>query len=163
MNTIHKIGIIFAAFIALFLFSCKSNKTTAQATQTPITETKGQESRTTSTYIDASDEEETLGFVVEYLPLFNGKPAEQEFHNYVNENLQYPQELTDTGITGKVYVQFSIDKDGSVTDAKVIRGLHPLLDAEALRVINSSSSKWTPGKLRGKPVKVMYQFPVNFK
>ena len=154
MNTIHKIGIVLVAFIALFFFSCKSNKTICQSI--------GQGSKTTFMINDTNDEE-VVGLIrADDPPLFKGKPAEEDFRNYVNENLQYPQELSTSTIIGKVYVEFLIDTDGSIIDAKVLRGLHPLLDAEALRVI-SSSPKWTPGKQRGKPVKVKYQFPVNFK
>jgi len=158
MNMFRKIDIVLVTFIALLLFSCKSNKTIAQSEIT----TTMQKSKTAFTISNISDEER-VGFIREDdSPLFNGKHPEQEFRNYVNENLKYPQELSDNNIMGKVYVEFFIDTDGSVTDAKVLRGLHPLLDAEALRVINASP-KWTPGKLRGKPVNVVYQFPVDFK
>ena len=156
MNTIQKIGIIVVAFITLSLFSCKNNKTTTQSTM----ETTEQGSRTMN---DAIDEEQILITVLEDMPLFNGKPPEKEFRNYVNENIKCPYEYYAHGsFYGRVFVEFFIDTDGSVTDTKVLRGIDPVLDAEALRVINSSP-KWTPDKQHGKPVKVRYVFPVEFK
>ena len=64
---------------------------------------------------------------------------------------------------GKVLLSFTVDTDGSVIDAKVLRGAHPVLDAEALRVIESCKEKWTPGMMGGKPVRVKYIFPVIFQ
>ena len=97
------------------------------------------------------------------LPLFNGKLVEEGgFKEYVNSNLIYPKEAQKNGITGRVIVEFTIDVDGALVDAKVVRSLHPLFDAEALRVIQSSP-KWTPGTNRKKPVEVKYNFPVDFK
>ena len=155
MNTLHKIGIVLVAFIALFLFSCKSNQSTMATTE--------KDNKTVFKNIDASDEEQILITIVEDTPLFNGKPADEEFRNYVNENVKCPYEYYAHGsFYARIFVEFFIDTDGSVTDAKVLRGFDPILDAEALRVINSSP-KWTPGEQRGKPVKVRYVFPVVFK
>ena len=65
-------------------------------------------------------------------------------------------------ISGKVLLSFVIDRDGSITDAKIVQSVHPLLDAEALRIINAMS-KWKPGKKDGKPVKVQFTVPVEFR
>ena len=100
--------------------------------------------------------------IVDEKPTLNGKEAEAGLREYVRNNTQYPPEAQEKGITGRIYVEFTIDTDGSVIDAKLLRGVDPLLDNEALRVIKSSS-KWTPGKHGGKAVKVKYQFPVNFQ
>jgi protein TonB len=100
--------------------------------------------------------------VIEDKPLFNGKPAEEGFREYVGSNTKYPPVAAENGITGRVYVEFTIDKDGTVINVKILRGVDPSLDAEALRVIKASP-KWTPGRQRGKTVKVKYQFPVNFR
>jgi TonB family protein len=100
--------------------------------------------------------------IVEEMPLFNGKPAEKGFRDYVNLNTQYPKEAKSDGIIGDVLVRFTIDVDGSLVDAKVVGSIHPLLDAEALRVVQSSP-KWTPGTLKKKPVEVKYTFPVRFR
>ena len=98
---------------------------------------------------------------VEVKPTFNGGTA-NEFSKWVNENLKYPQAAKDAGIQGRVVLQFTVYPDGSVRDTKVLRGVNPDLDAEALRVV-SASPDWTPGYVNGKPVKVTYTFPVIFQ
>ena len=98
---------------------------------------------------------------VEVKPTFNGGTA-NEVSNWVNENLKYPQAAKDAGIQGRVTLQFTVYPDGSVRDTKVLRGVNPDLDAEALRVV-SASPDWTPGYVKGEPVKVTYTFPVIFR
>ena len=98
---------------------------------------------------------------IERKPTFQGEDA-GTFARWVAENINYPAEAKDNGISGRVMVQFTIYEDGSVRDAKVLRGVHPSLDAEAVRVI-SASPKWEPGYQDGKPVKVTFQFPTVFK
>ena len=98
---------------------------------------------------------------VEVKPTFQGGNA-GEFAKWVNENLQYPQSAKDAEIQGRVVAQFVVGTDGKVGDVKVLRGVHPDLDAEVVRVI-SSSPDWTPGYVKGEPVKVTYTFPVVFK
>ena len=98
---------------------------------------------------------------VEVKPMFNGGDA-IEFSKWVNENLKYPQAAKDAGVQGRVTLQFTVYPDGSVRDTKVLRGVNPDLDAEALRVV-SASPDWTPGYVKGEPVKVTYTFPVIFK
>lgn len=98
--------------------------------------------------------------VVEELPTFPG--GSSELMRYLGANVKYPTECQAKGIQGRVIVQFVVDTDGSITNAHVIRGVDPLLDAEALRVINGMP-KWTPGKLKGKVVRVKYNVPLSFK
>ncbi|MCB8994175.1 MAG: energy transducer TonB [Bacteroidales bacterium] len=98
---------------------------------------------------------------VEDQPLFNGGKPTVEFRKYIAQNLVYPQIAIDNRAQGKVYIEFLIDTKGRLVDAKVLGPLDPALDNEALRVVNSSPL-WTPGKQRGKPVKVKYVFPINF-
>ena len=98
---------------------------------------------------------------VEVKPTFNGGTA-NEFSKWVNENLKYPQAAKDAGAQGRVLLQFTVYPDGSVRDTKVLRGVNPDLDAEALRVV-SASPDWTPGYVKGEPVKVTYTFPVIFQ
>ena len=98
---------------------------------------------------------------LEIKPTFNGKEA-GEFAKWVAVNLKYPDAAKADGIQGRVMVQFKICTDGEVRDVKVLRGVHELLDAEAVRVI-SASPKWEPGRVDGKPVNVTYMFPVVFK
>ena len=98
---------------------------------------------------------------IERKPTFNGSDA-SEFSKWVAENMKYPKEAYEDGISGRVMVQFTISNDGSVRDVKVLRGVDERLDAEAVRVV-SSSPKWEPGVQDGKPVNVTFQFPVIFK
>ena len=98
---------------------------------------------------------------VEVKPTFNGGTA-NEFSKWVNENLKYPQAAKDAGVQGRVTLQFTVYPDGSVRDTKILRGVNPDLDAEALRVV-SASPDWTPGYVNGEPVKVTYTFPVIFQ
>ena len=81
---------------------------------------------------------------------------------FLNANIKYPPIAQENGLSGRVTVQFVINQDGSIVDAEVIRGVDPSLDREALRVVNSMP-KWTPGKQRGKPVRVRYTLPVQFR
>ena len=67
----------------------------------------------------------------------------------------------ENGIQGKVFVQFVVWKDGTIKDVKVVKGVHKTLDSEATRVVKAMP-KWTPGKQRGKPVRVMFTIPINF-
>jgi len=104
--------------------------------------------------------EEEVFFIVEDMPSFQGQ-GQEGFRQFIAQNLNYPEIAADNGISGKVYVQFAVNSRGEVVDAIVVRGVDPALDKEALRVV-MSSPKWTPGKQRGKPVKVQFTFPINF-
>lgn len=99
----------------------------------------------------------------ENLPVWDGAPKFPGGNpqRYVAENLRYPAEAIEKGIEGKVYVQFVIDTAGKVTTPKVVRGIHPLLDAEAIRLINEMPD-WMPGQVNGKPVNGSFFLPVNF-
>ncbi|MFH1121631.1 MAG: M56 family metallopeptidase [Bacteroidota bacterium] len=97
--------------------------------------------------------------VVEQPPVFPG--GEDARIAYVINNINFPSEAKSKGIQGTVYVTFVIEQDGSVSNVKVLRGVHPALDKEAVRVIQSMPS-WTPGKQRGKPVRVQFNMPVKF-
>ena len=99
--------------------------------------------------------------MVELKPSFNGGDA-NEFSKWVNSQLVYPEQAKEQGIQGRVTLQYTIDVDGSVKDVRVLRGVEPSLDAEAIRVV-SMSPKWKPGKNGGKPVPVTYTFPVIFQ
>ena len=106
------------------------------------------------------DEEATVFFIVEDMPEFPG--GQTKLKEYISKNLKYPNEAIDKGIEGKVYVQFVVNAQGKVQDAKVVRGVDESLDSAALAVINSMP-QWKPGKQRGKPVTVSYTVPVEFK
>ncbi len=106
------------------------------------------------------EEEEPIFFIVEEMPKFQGKDH-NTFQKYINEKLIYPEIAAENGISGRVIVQFVVDKEGKVINAKILRGIDPALDKEALRIVNSSPS-WTPGKQRGKNVNVQFVFPILF-
>ena len=94
-------------------------------------------------------------------PRFQGGDA-NTFAKWVSDNLNYPEEAKKDKIAGRVMLQFVVGTDGSVSDVKILRGVHPQLDAEAVRVI-SSSPQWKPGEVDGEIVAVTYQFPVIFQ
>ncbi|MBQ6208332.1 MAG: M56 family metallopeptidase [Prevotella sp.] len=98
--------------------------------------------------------------VVEQMPSFPG--GNEELMKFLQTTVKYPEEATDKGIQGRVLVQFIVKSDGTVSDAKVVREVHPLLDAEALRVVKSMP-KWKPGMQSGKAVNVKYVIPVTFR
>ena len=107
------------------------------------------------------EEEEEIFMVVETMPEFPG--GQQEMMKYIGTNIKYPVIAQENGIQGRVICQFVVEKDGKVTDIKVVRSSGDAsLDKEAVRVINSMP-KWKPGKQRGKPVRVKYTIPVNFR
>ena len=99
--------------------------------------------------------------LVDVKPGFNGGDA-NEFSKWVNSHLSYPDEAKKNEIQGRVTLQFTVGADGVVSNVKVLRSAHKLLDAEALRVV-SASPKWEPGKQDGQPVAVTYTFPVIFQ
>jgi len=98
--------------------------------------------------------------IVEEMPQFPG--GEKAMMEYVAKNVKYPQEAKDKEIQGRVFVGFIVEKDGSVNEVKVLRGIGGGCDEEAARVI-SAMPKWKPGKQKGEPVRVSYQIPINFK
>jgi len=105
------------------------------------------------------DSEEEIFFIVEYMPEFPG--GEVALRTFIANNIEYPAIAQENGIQGRVYVTFVVTKDGSVANAKIARGVDPILDKEALRVVNSLP-KWQPGKQRGQEVNVSYTVPINF-
>ena len=98
--------------------------------------------------------------VVEEMPEFPG--GQGELLKYLGKSIKYPVIAQENGIQGRVICAFVVNRDGSIVDAEVLRGVDPSLDKEALRVINSMP-KWKPGKQRGKPVRVKYTVPVTFR
>ena len=81
---------------------------------------------------------------------------------FVAKNVVYPKEAQDKGISGRVFVSFIVEKDGSVSNVELKRGIGGGCDEEAVRVI-SAMPKWKPGKMKGEPVRVSYMMPVFFK
>lgn len=99
--------------------------------------------------------------IVEEQPSFQGG-GNAAFLKWVGQNLKYPSQAQRMGIEGKVYVQFVIEKDGTVTDVKAIKGIGGGADEEAVRVIKSAP-KWSPGMQRGRPVRVRMILPISFQ
>ena len=116
-------------------------------------------------YVEVEEEvveEEAIPFqLVEEKPSFQGGDANQ-FSKWVNQRLVYPEIAKENGVQGRVTLQFTVEKDGTVTKVKVLRGVDPSLDKEAVRVV-SMSPKWKPGKQRDRAVPVTYTFPVIFQ
>jgi len=99
--------------------------------------------------------------VAEIMPRFNGGDPAVEFYKYIHGKLKYPSEAVENGLEGKVTVKFVVNHKGFIERAEILRGVHPTLDEEALRVI-SASPRWEPGFQAGKYVNVIYTFPINF-
>ncbi len=113
---------------------------------------------TTKAHEKTSSGEDALE-VVEEMPEFPG--GEIELMKFISRNVKYPDDAKEAGKAGRVIVKFVIDKDGSISDATILRSVYPSIDAEALRVVNAMP-KWNPGKVKGEPVKVKYTLPLTF-
>ena len=98
--------------------------------------------------------------VVEEMPKFPGPPY--ALYEFLVKSIQYPEEAREKNIQGRAIVTFVVEKDGSISNARLVKSVDPLLDAEALRVVNAMHS-WIPGKQGGEPVRVKYTVPVTFK
>ena len=105
-------------------------------------------------------EEQQIFQVVEEMPEFPGGMG--ECMKFLGKNIKYPQISQENGVQGRVIIQFVVNRDGSIVDAQVARGVDPYLDKEALRVVGLMP-KWKPGKQRGKEVRVKYTLPVMFR
>ena len=110
--------------------------------------------------VEEEPEEPEVFMVVEDMPEFPGGTA--ALMQYLQKNIKYPAICRENNIQGRVLIQFVVNRDGSIVDPEVVRSVDPHLDKEALRVI-SSMPKWKPGLQRGKPVRVKFTVPVNFK
>ena len=109
---------------------------------------------------EEEEEEAEIFFIVEDMPSFQGK-GQDGFRSWIGNNLEYPEIAAENGISGRVFVKFVVESDGSISNVVLVRGVDPALDKEAIRVIKASP-KWSPGKQRGKPVRVSFTFPINF-
>ena len=106
------------------------------------------------------EEDQVIFQVVEKMPSFPGGDA--ALFKFLGDNVKYPVIAQENGVQGRVICQFVVNRDGSIVDVEVVRSVDPSLDKEAIRVIKSMP-KWSPGQQRGKPVRVKYTLPVNFK
>lgn len=115
-------------------------------------------------YVPVEEEEEEIVeervfVVVETMPLFPGGMS--GLNNYLHNNIKYPMLAKESSIQGKVFVSFVVEKDGSVTDVRILRGIGGGCDEEAIRVIENMP-KWIPGRQRNVPVRVMFNLPIKF-
>ena len=104
-------------------------------------------------------EEQQIFMVVENAPAFPGGDAARM--KFLQDNIKYPQMARESGIQGTVYVTFVVERNGNVTDVKILRGIGGGCDEEAVRVVQNMP-KWEPGKQRGKPVRVQFNMPIKF-
>ena len=98
--------------------------------------------------------------VVEQKPEFQG--GDEGLRNFLIENLNYPEKAKANKTTGRVYVSFVVEKDGSISKARILRDIGDGCGEEALRVVNAMP-RWKPGKQEGKPVRVQFTLPINFQ
>ncbi len=110
-------------------------------------------------YEEEETDDEPVFFIVEEQPQYPG--GEEALKKFIVDNIQYPVTAAENGIQGRVYVSFTINIDGSITDVKVVRSISPELDAEAIRIVKALP-KWKPAKQRGKTVKITYTIPITF-
>jgi len=111
--------------------------------------------------VQEEEAKDDIFIIVEDMPKFRGGDVDR-FSAWVKERVKYPQIAQENGIQGKVFIEFVVEPDGSVSNIKIARGVDKSLDDEAVRVV-SSSPKWTPGKQRGSPVRVRFTITVNFQ
>lgn len=108
---------------------------------------------------EEEEDDDTQVFVtVEHMPVFSGGDVQK----WINKHTKYPVIAQENGITGKVYISFVVNKKGKVEKVKILRGVDPSLDKEAIRVVKSMPG-WKPGKQRDKAVNVSYTVPINFQ
>src|SRR5262245_60404881 len=107
-----------------------------------------------------SGQDKEILTVVEQPPSFVGGP--EAMYKFIGENFKYPIEALQNEITGSVFVQFVVNENGAVSDAKVIKGIGDACDQEALRIVNLMPN-WNPGKQDGKPVSTRFVLPFRFK
>lgn len=105
-------------------------------------------------------EETKIFTVVEQMPMYPG--GDGALMGYLRDNIKYPTVAAENGVQGRVVVGFVVERDGSITDVKILRGVDPSLDREAMRVVKNMP-RWNPGKQNGSAVRVKYQVPVSFR
>jgi len=153
------------AFVAVAVISCTSPKEKkTDADQEVVQQEQPASADEIQVVANAptpkAEEQGEIFQVVEEHPQFPGGDA--ELMKFLQQNVKYPKEAQEQGKQGRVIVQFVVNKDGSISNDTIVRSVDPLLDAEALRVVRSMPN-WTPGKQRGKEVRVRFTLPVTFR
>ena len=139
-----------------FVFSCQEENEVARLDDLSQ---QYKEAETDAERNTLPDADETF-MVVEEQPM--PEDGMEAFYKYIAQNLKYPTEARQKGIEGKVFIQFVVDKDGSLTEVKAIKGIGAGCDQEAVRVIEGAPA-WNPGQQRGKVVKVRMVLPITFR
>lgn len=129
-------------------------------TGSPKDETKPAPPDNASRIQDSNNPDKVIFDVVEQMPQYPG--GDDARIKYLAKNLKYPEEARKEGIEGKVFVTFVVEKDGSITGAKILKGIGGGCDEETIRVIENMPN-WEPGKQRGKTVRVRFNMPIIFK
>ena len=111
------------------------------------------------TVVSQKDQKEDPFNVVEDMPAFPG--GMEAMIQFISSNIKYPADAKKQKVDGRVLVNFVVEKDGSITEVKVIKPAFPSLDAEAIRVVKAMP-KWKPGYQRGQAVRVQFTLPINF-
>lgn len=144
--------------------SSSSTATTSIAskssTTTPSSGLSSETSLTSSQTAESSTENEKIYDVAEVMPEFPG--GQSALFKFLSANVSYPELAMKNGIQGRVIVSFVVERDGSITNAQVMKSVDPSLDREALRLVRSMPA-WSPGKQKGVAVRVKYTIPVTFK
>ena len=147
-GSVIKVLLTLPVFALLILLNtqCDNTKPNDEKPQPAVTETEAIQ--------------DSIYRVTEVMPQYPGGP--NEMMKYLQENIKYPQSAKDNKIEGRVFVTFVVEKDGSITNATVLRGIDKECDAEALRVV-SSMPKWNPGQQDGKNVRTQFTIPIIYK
>ena len=177
-SALLKLPALLVVAITMLLFACKTEqKPKSENVPSQVQESADSQSAAVDQAKEEAFEEETVPInssepkaeednavpfaVAAIKPKFQGREADA-FIKWVQSQLVYPREAASNSIQGTVYLYFDIDLDGSLINVRILRTVNPLLDKEALRVVNLSP-KWTPGQHGGKAVKVSYQVPIKFQ
>jgi TonB family protein len=156
--TLVKVAFAIPAFFAVFFFLTAGSTNSLSAQDTQQKPTRAEEPKAVAQ--EKPSAEEPIFKVVENLPSYPG--GIEAMTKFLIENIKYPEEARTKGIQGTVFVAYVVEKDGSVTHVKVLRGIGSGCDEEAVRVV-SAMPKWIPGTEKGKPVRVEFNLPIKFK
>lgn len=148
------------ALLLITLNSCLSKEKKADESATTETVTTLPETPAASPEVTVEEPKGEVYVVVEEQPLYPG--GNSAMMKFLSDNIKYPVKAQEDGIEGRVITNFVVEKDGSLSDVQVMRGVDPLLDAEAIRVLKSMPN-WQPGKQKGEEVRVRFTLPVVFR
>jgi TonB family protein len=155
--TMMKVLVAIPAFIAVVFFFTAGTAKTTYAQESQVT-SKPAEEPTTAMHENPSTEDPVFQ-VVEVMPEYPG--GIDAMIKYLSTNIKYPEEAKTKGITGTVFVNYIVEKDGQISNVKIMRGIGGGCDEEAWRVVKDMP-KWSPGKQRGENVRVMFNLPIKF-